>query len=475
MPVSQDLAQGKSNEFVSIADRFRKSFTVDDDKLRLLSHSKRFLERWTADASFRQPVLDETMSLEEAGALCGCEIDVHSLLPVFHTDYTIYRATATMEDWPLTYMWDDHLRELLRTRDMIPAQGSSRGKTLQFDMWRARNMNRAALQLDVAASGITHPPVTFELSSGCSVGCWFCGISAKKFKGHASLLNGGDIEWRKTVEAVKSILGDGLENGFCYWATDPLDNPEYMDFIEIFEDITGIVPQVTTAIPLRNIELTRAVIEKWKTNRSMPNRFSVMTKRQLLEIHKTFSPEDLFGVEIVLQTGGEGAVTKFAAGKNMTNPAKKEKSLEGTIACVTGFLINILEKNVKLISPTMPSETWPDGYIIYASYEYSDADDLKRILDHIVANDMKVNMSGGKSIRIADGGTYNRDRDPEAIKFRRLQISNEFINLVGDQLSSGDNTPISITKSCLEKGMTPIAAIGSLERMWQEGLIVQEI
>lgn len=455
----------------SVARRFNRVFDVEPETIRKLSHSKRFLERWTADEAFRNSVLDGTLTLQGAQELCGCLIDVQSLLPVFHPDYMVHRANATMADWPLTFLWNQHIKESLEVRDVIIALAGSGGVTPRFDQWRWRNINRAAVQLDISAIGITHPPVAFELSSGCSVGCWFCGISAEEFKGHATLNDGGDVEWRKTLESVKGILGEGAECGFCYWATDPLDNPEYVEFLEIFEDVIGVIPQTTTAIPLRNVELTKRVLKEWQKRKTTPNRFSVMTIRQLLEIHAKFTPEELYGVEIVLQTGKEMAIKKFSAGRNFIKPSKKEISEEGTIACVTGFLINIVEKTVKLISPTMPSTKWPNGYIIYDSRAYKDSDDLKVVLNDIVEKNMAVNMAGDKPLKISDGGEFDPMRNSKGIMYRRIEFVNDFVEVVGEKLSRGNHSPIDIASHCMEHGMPLLQTVADLEKLWQEGII----
>lgn len=463
----------KNTDARIIADRFQAIYRVDAQTERLLSHSKRFLERWIADDKLKHAVISGDISLSAAAESCGCEIDVESLLPVFHPDYTVFRPIATKSDWFLTYLWDQHLKSALEVRDLIARRSGSNGLTPQFDSWRSRNINRVALQLDLAAAGLTHPPVAFELSSGCSVGCWFCGISAKEFKGHATLAGNGESEWRQILSSVRGIVGEGIRSSFCYWATDPLDNPEYLDFIRIFEDVTGAIPQTTTAIPLRNVELTRSVLELWKDKRSIPNRFSVMTLRQLREIHSEFSPEDLFGVEIVLQLKSDGAVRKFSAGRNYAETSPRDESQDGTIACVTGFLINIVEKSIKLISPTMPSKQWPDGYIIYDSRNYDDVANFDAILRQMINESARPNLRGSEPIRIVSGGSYRKSRNSNGILFRRLEINNDFIGVVGDLLHEGTSTPTSVVESCIERGMEPIQAVASLERMWHEGVLAQ--
>ena len=46
----------------------------------------------------------------------------------------------------------------------------------------------------------------------------------------------------------------------------------------------------------------------------------------------------------------------------------------GTIACVSGFLFNMVERNVRLISPCNASERWPLGYRIYDEGTFTDGE-----------------------------------------------------------------------------------------------------
>lgn len=451
--------------------RFKEVFEQDPNTIHKISHSKRFLERWTADELFRKDILEDRLSLTDAQEACGCKIDVHTLLPVFHPDYRTLRADANSEFWHLTYVWNEHMARAIQVRDSIASLGSTRGQIPKYDLWRARNINRASIQLDVAAIGITHPPIAFEISSGCSVGCWFCGISATEFMGHATLQNGGADDWQAILEASREIFGDGMDCGFCYWATDPLDNPEYVEFLEIFEKVVGSIPQTTTAIPLRNLDLTRRVLNLWHDRKTTPNRFSVMTLRQLLEIHKQFTPEELYGVELVLQTGKEMAVKKYAAGRTFAKTGKKESFSEGTIACVTGFLVNIVEKTIRLVSPTMPSERWPDGYIVFSERTYADSAEYRSILKQMVFEDMQSSLIGAKPIGFVEGGDYDQSRNKIGLMFRRIELQNDFLEVVGSLIAERRHTPMEIALICVGKGIPLIQVVAELEKLWQEGVV----
>ena len=59
--------------------------------------------------------------------------------------------------------------------------------------------------------------------------------------------------WRAILDHWVDLFGTAAQTGFCYWATDPADNPDYPRFIEDYHAATGNLPQTTTAAPLRDL------------------------------------------------------------------------------------------------------------------------------------------------------------------------------------------------------------------------------
>lgn len=93
--------------------------------------------------------------------------------------------------------------------------------------------------------------------------CWFCGVGAEKLTGWSHYIPENAKLWQDTLDVCRDVIGDTVCNGFCYWASDPLDNPDYPKFIEDFRNTYGRYPQTTTAIPLRNEEITRQALDIW--------------------------------------------------------------------------------------------------------------------------------------------------------------------------------------------------------------------
>lgn len=445
-------------------------------QLRDIAHIKRFLECINGDKQFREDVAAGERSLTELAAERGCELDdLESLRPVFDTDYAQFREDATEETWPLTALWDRHHLATLNTLPYLLWMGDTDGEFSEFDNWRRKQIARTLLDVGPLANGIIHPPVSFELSDGCTVGCWFCGISAKKFGGHFSLDDGGAEFWRDTVRAVQSVLGRGAATGFLYWATEPLDHPDYIEFVKIYQEQVGVVPQTTTAIPLRDVEKTRAVLENWKSSRFLPNRFSVLTTQILRRIHKEFTPEELFGVELVMQNA-ESLQRKQVAGKALNDDGKvvkrkDDKMQAGTIACVTGFLINMPRKRVRLVSPTLATAEVPDGYYVFDERAFETPKELAQIMREMIMHEAQRDVAANEPIAIGSNFRFEKIGDTYRLRHDTVGFGMELFSIIGPMLQSGKHTPKEIIKEAIKAGHDPILAIKIMSELTKTGLI----
>ena len=455
-------------------------------ELITIAHIKRFLECFSGDRKFREQALDSSISLKELAEERGCYLqNIDSLRPVFDNKFYHFRELATIDTWPLTAIWDDFYKGMLSSMPYYLKAGDSAGEFKEFDIWRTKQISRTFIEVGPGARSIVHPPIAFELSDGCTVGCWFCGISADKFGGHFSLENGGDIFWREILEATKSVLGQGMSTGFCYWATEPLDHPEYDEFIKIYYDVVGTIPQTTTAIPLRNIELTKKVLKFWEKDRFVPNRFSVLTTPIMRRIHSKFTAEELLGVEMVMQ-GSESLGAKSIAGKARPDdnegkegaPQKKKRSdkmEEGTIACVTGFLVNLPKKTIRLVSPTKATEECPDGYYVFSERKFSSAEDLAITMrEMILAEDDRISK-GNEKISVGSNFWFESNGDKTSLRTDQSLYEMEIFSVIGPMLQSGESTPNEILKNAISAGYDPLLCIAIIRDLLNVGIIGDEL
>lgn len=75
---------------------------------------------------------------------------------------------------------------------------------------------------------------------------------------------------------------------------------------------------------------------------------------------------------------------------------------------------------------------------------------------------------------MGDGGKFDRKRSARGIVFRKIEVANDFIGAVGPLLSEGNETPLGIVEHCMVGGMPLITAVAELEKIWHEGVIVQD-
>lgn len=95
-----------------------------------------------------------------------------------------------------------------------------------------------------------------------------------------------------------------------------------------------------------------------------------------------FSPEELLDVILMPRflecTKNKIVGTGKAYGKiSRTLP-------EGTIACVSGFVVNMESKTVRLVTPTCACAKYPNGEIIVGIREFNDADDLEEKVNELL-------------------------------------------------------------------------------------------
>ncbi|MDR6798328.1 radical SAM family RiPP maturation amino acid epimerase [Acinetobacter calcoaceticus] len=462
-------------------------WSLDEDDKKKYYLTKRFLEIYTGNDQLRN-IINMGVPLETLdNNFKDTNLTLSDFLPIFDTSIvpTDLEKTEIEKKWPYANIWWRYVDTVQDFRKKILETGSTNGLNNLFDVWRQRQINRTAFELGPKGSGIIHAPIAFELSDGCSVGCWFCGISAEKFKGHYSLKEDNGKEWKEILHATKKILGSGMRSGFCYWGTDPLDNPEYLDILKIYDEIVGVVPQTTTAIPLKNIELTKSVLEFWKVKKNYPIRFSILTKAILQKVHDQFTAEELFGVEMVLQNTGAMHETKTGAGRAYS--AEKEKTFfkstkskkskkvmsDATIACVSGFLINIVTKKIRLITPTLPSEEWKDGFKVISENTYSDPENLHEIMIEMINTHMysKINHLG----KIKLNNTIRITED-ENVYFESPNVKMQFSysKKILDLILSGKYSALDLVCNLTEDGTNPLETFHLIDFLWMNGFIETE-
>jgi radical SAM family RiPP maturation amino acid epimerase len=357
-------------------------------EFRLLCAIKRLCELRRADPAFRGQL---AASPREALVRYRLDLDPDEVQPLLTTEIVVPSDPTRM---PLALR---RFHEFATTQLTWPELGHADDLTSnpRFRAWQRRQRTRVDSQLAPRlVDHIPHLAVTFELSQGCSVGCRFCGISAPRL-GDLFLYTAENARlWRGALDVLADLLGEAAKFGLCYWATEPMDNPDYERFCIDFHERFGLFPQTTTALPLKDPARTRALLHLAMERGCRVNRFSILSRRMLDRVFEEFSPEELAFVPLVL-INPESHTQPTPVGRALRRKGAAEPSTlsdRGTIACTSGFLFNMVDRTVKLISPCSANERWVDGYIVYAEGRFHDGPDLAALLSRMIEEQMPLEV-----------------------------------------------------------------------------------
>jgi radical SAM family RiPP maturation amino acid epimerase len=452
------------------------------EELQLLADIKRFSECLVGDPDFREALAKNAGNLAGVSGAYGLAIDAEQLLPIFSKEHSQYRFKDDSR-WPLVQLWDAFIQDKLRHRDTLIGQADSQGVNPRYDAWRKRQMRRCASELGTHNSSIVHSLVAYELTRGCTVGCWFCGISADKFGGALAFNDETETLWRGVLQTMVEKFGSGARSGFCYWATDPCDNQDYPEFLRVHHEVTGMLPQTTTAIPLKHIDLTRRVLALSKEHPCVTNRFSILTKSIMQRVHQEFSPLELLNVELVMQQKDAltaKSISGRASERMKSNRAKgREESIStlpsqsSTIACVSGFLVNMLDKKVRLASPTRASEQWPDGYRVYEEAHFETAEEFASVVEGMIDRHMPDTLSERDVLSFrSDLSVSKTDHGfvAETQALRRTYENPRFGQHLGELILAGTHTVDHIVRDLAGAGENLLDIHCELQTLFDAGL-----
>ncbi|WP_201067998.1 MULTISPECIES: radical SAM family RiPP maturation amino acid epimerase [Thiorhodovibrio] len=337
---------------------------------------KRVLECWNIDPAFRDAWAQSPQhALDERGIGLPAE-DVAPLLASGQSD-ALLKAVHQGYDLPdqprAVRRYCAHLREKLHWRDAH--RRSNRPIEPRMAAWWDRQVGRLSGQITAdKADAIVHTPVSFELCEGCSVGCWFCALASDSLQGRVWRATSEHLAlWRAVLESLLERIGPAVGNAFCYWATEPFDNPDYEVFLRHFHQVLGRWPQTTTARPMADIARTRALVKLGEES-GVLNRFSILSHAIATQVHTAFSPSELLLTELLPQNrGANPRFRKARAGRLLASASPTLTQTPTTIACVSGFLINLWAQRIQLITPCPASEANPKGYRVLGEAFFSDA------------------------------------------------------------------------------------------------------
>ena len=458
---------------------------ISDSELSIFAQAKRFVERYKADPTFRDLVKQDS---RKAALEYNISIDPEEIRPLW--DYEA-RKKHYEQKLPMST-----ITELCFRLDRMEIEWTMRRRSGEsfahpnIRAWWERQVARNSTELGpVINANNVHTPVCFELSSGCTVGCWFCGISAEKFKGVFEYTPENMNLWQEVLGVVRDVVGPASQAGFCYWATEPFDNPDYEKFIADYHAVLGALPSTTTAVAHKNIPRAGELFRMWKDYGFTANRLSILTVKQLDCIHEEFSAEELVWTNMNLLNKGS-LVKKATAGRALEKINKlsaegdknemqqvQDELTQGTIACVSGFLFNMVEKTVMLISSCKADSTWPKGYRIYDQGTFTCGADLRSLMERMIADNMPIALCGNDKVKFRRDLQYKQLPNGFCLttEFLSQNITNDrYGRQFGDLIHDGSNTVDKIVGIICRLGATSEEVVASIDALFKNGLLDEE-
>jgi len=435
---------------------------------------KRFVEALAIDPALRDLAATDARAVALA---CGVDLDPYSFQAVWQRLAGIAEADfVPPSERALAYYTT--VGHKLGLRQLILDECGHTDP--RHARWRRRQIERCYNEIGTTKTeAIVFAPATFELADGCSVGCWFCGVGATRLASWWPYDEANAAEWRQTLAGLHDLMGPGMRWAFCYWATDPLDNPDYERFVCDFHDIVGVFPQTTTAIGQRHLERTRSLLRASEARDVPLNRFSVLNVKQMKAIFAAFSAEDLRNVELIPQNTGS-VMRKAVAGKARDKAEARAAELVAddgnTIACVAGFLINMVTRSIRLIAPCRSTPANPLGYVVIAEDRFADAAELLAIADEMIGG-LPQTVTDLKSLRFVDAFRFTPTEQGFQLESHYVRRKHEhpvlgaYLRDLGQAVAEGGLTAEEIAlMSFYRFGVPEQSTIAALNGMFDKGV-----
>jgi len=226
-------------------------------------------------------------------------------------------------------------------------------------MWRQRQMRRAASQLQpVQNDSLVHAPFCIELTQGLLGGLLGSAASRRPSSAICFCIR---PRIKRSISASSTRSRRCFKTGPVKASTigrpHPIDNPDYEQFMVDFHDRTAVFPQTTTALALKEHRThppaARALARK-RAACAIASRSGAQAAPARAPV---FTPEELLFLEMVMQNK-ESTSPKVNAGRagereeRAPVPRPDRQPLRGgTIACVSGFLINMVNRSLNAHQP----------------------------------------------------------------------------------------------------------------------------
>lgn len=448
-----------------------------------IAHLKRLLECYVGDPDFRRRLHENPHVTEELMRSRGIELDPQVVSTLWTDGPPSYKLPEKLKDHRLFKLYADILEGRGEETRLLALAVNAAISVDRFTAWHSRQIARCTTELGYHR--IPHIVLAFELTKGCSQACWFCGVAARELQGVFDYSPENKALWRELLTICREEIGTACLCGICYCATEPMDNPHYFSFIKDFRRILGYAPMTTTAAGVKNLERTRELLEYYNREDPLGLRLSITTLNDLHKLHEMFSAEELSLVRLALQNKGT-LFPKSPCGKfryhEKKNPAddsiSENISVLATIACLTGFLVNMVDRSIQLVSPCQATDRWPLGYRIFWEGQFSDGKDFRTCIRQAIDETMTVSIPPDRRISFRGDLKYETLENGFRLanRYRRVSLrANDAFKPIGELIHQGDMTISEIMATVTSQGVNLFNGLAQLNLLFENGFLEEDV
>ena len=439
------------------------------DRQAIQQQFKQVFDRFTADQAFRKIAESDPDQAFQAYPL----LDPQQALAAIR--YARYRKPL-LEDgniyWELFRQLNERAMQLIRDR-----QASLSYALEGIGDLASRDLARMQLSSPLFRwnTNVIYVPVAFELSSGCSVQCPFCGLAAPKLTGLFRYTPENARLWQEVLQACREFIGSMAGMGPCYFATEPFDNPDYEKFMLDHRRIFGFASQTTTATADRNPARIHAFMAWLGQDELQQNalRFSIYSLSQLNRILADYTPEELVSIEL-LANNPESDNRISRTGRCRENYKDAPKLTDYSISCLAGVWVSMSQRLMKWMEPEEPSADYPLGIRVLETRGFTDGDsfrkNLQEMIDHWAARGLPIDEKIGLHHKV----WLERRGQLRIFHGEDIELKMGGNHSFGEAIDSLAEKPQSFSAMCRHLKIAEFPAAGIRQKLgilWQRGYI----
>ena len=156
-----------------------------------------------------------------------------------------------------------------------------------------------------------------------------------------------------------------------------------------------------------------------------------------------------------------------------TEIAMSEHGL-GTVACVSGFLVNLPHRTVKLVTPCRACEHWPKGYRVYEEASFSTAREYREILGGMITRHMPESLPADTPLAFRSDLEFVPGDDFFELKGEVTTHRVKGLSYLGDAapiIAEGGATPSDVIARLMADGADIFSATQVLQDLFNLGFI----